>query len=66
MNTPVEITLKDIYDIVVRLDKANADARLKDHEDRIRALERQVWAWAGGAALAGALVGQLIQFAMKG
>jgi hypothetical protein len=63
---PVRITLRDIYEVVVRLDKANASERLTDHEDRIRALERQVWAWAGGAALAGALIGQIVQFAMKG
>jgi hypothetical protein len=63
---PVRITLRDIYEVVVRLDKANASERLTDHEDRIRALERQVWAWAGGAALAGALIGQIVQFALKG
>lgn len=63
---PVKITLRDIYEVVVRLDKANANDRLNDHEDRIRALEKQVWAWAGGAALAGALIGQIVQFALKG
>jgi hypothetical protein len=63
---PVRITLRDIYEVVVRLDKANANERLLDHEDRIRSLERQVWAWAGGAALAGALIGQIVQFALKG
>jgi len=63
---PVRITLRDIYEVVVRHDKANANERLLDHEDRIRSLERQVWAWAGGAALAGALIGQIVQFALKG
>lgn len=63
---PVKITLRDIYDIVVRLDRANANNRLNDHEERIRALEKQVWAWAGGAALAGGLIGQVFSLFMKG
>lgn len=63
---PVQITLRDIYEVVIRLDKANIASRLSDHEDRIRSLERLVWAWAGGAALAGAFIGQLISFAVGG
>jgi hypothetical protein len=65
VNEPIEITLKDIYEIVVRLDKANAADRLEDHEQRIRSLEKQVWAWAGGAALAGAFIGQAVSLAFK-
>lgn len=56
---PVKITLKDIYVVVTRLERANAANRLDDHEIRLRALEKQVWAWAGGAALAGGLIGQV-------
>lgn len=63
---PVRITLRDIYEVVVRLDRANAHNRLTDHEERIRALEKQVWAWAGGAALAGGLIGQVFALFMKG
>ena len=63
---PVKITLRDIYEVVVRLDKANAHNRLNDHEERIRALEKQVWAWAGGAALAGGLIGQVFSLIVKG
>ena len=63
---PVKITLRDIYEVVVRLDRANAHNRLTDHEERIRALEKQVWAWAGGAALAGGLIGQVFSLFLKG
>lgn len=63
---PVRITLRDIYEVVVRLDRANAHNRLTDHEERIRALEKQVWAWAGGAALAGGLIGQVFSLFLKG
>lgn len=63
---PVKITLRDIYEVVVRLDRANAHNRLTDHEERIRALEKQVWAWAGGAALAGGLIGQVFSLIVKG
>lgn len=63
---PVKITLRDIYEVVVRLDRANAHNRLNDHEERIRALEKQVWAWAGGAALAGGLIGQVFSLIVKG
>lgn len=63
---PVKITLRDIYEVVVRLDRANAHNRLTDHEQRIRALEKQVWAWAGGAALAGGLIGQAFSLFVKG
>lgn len=62
---PVEITLKDVYDVVVRLDRANMPTRMDDHENRIRALEKYVWAWAGGAALAGGLIGQVLNVAVK-
>lgn len=62
---PVKITLRDIYEVVVRLDRANAHNRLTDHEERIRALEKQVWAWAGGAALAGGLIGQVFSLIVK-
>lgn len=63
---PVKITLRDIYEVVVRLDRANAHNRLTDHEERIRSLEKQVWAWAGGAALAGGLIGQVFALLVKG
>lgn len=63
---PVRITLRDIYEVVVRLDRANAHNRLNDHEERIRALEKQVFMWAGGAALAGGLIGQVFALFMKG
>jgi hypothetical protein len=63
---PVKVTLRDIYEVVVRLDRANAHNRLTDHEERIRALEKQVWAWAGGAALAGGLFGQVFSLFLKG
>lgn len=63
---PVKITLRDIYEVVVRLDRQNISVRLSDHEDRIRALEKQVWLWSGGAALAGALAGTFLSIIMKG
>ncbi len=63
---PVEITLKDVYDVVVRLDRANIPDRVDDHELRIRALEKYVWAWAGGAALTGGVIGQALNLAIGG
>jgi hypothetical protein len=63
---PVQITLKDVYDVVVRLDRANIPQRVDDHEKRIRALEKYVWAWAGGAALTGGVMGQFLNLAMGG
>lgn len=38
---------------------ASREALLQDHEDRLRALERKVWAAAGAGATVGALGGWL-------
>lgn len=60
MTDPVEITLRDVYEIVVRLERANAHNRLEDHEARLRAIERQVFLWAGGASVVGATIGIIV------
>ena len=61
------VTLKTLYDEVVNLkDTLNGanipdiKADVRDHEYRIRELERWVWRASGLAALAGAGISQMI------
>jgi hypothetical protein len=61
-----EITLKDVYDIVLELKQTNARERLDDHELRIRSLERQLVWWSGAAAGIGAIIGSVLSLFMKG
>lgn len=58
----VVVTLREIYDAVVRTERKVDDVATsttaltddsKDHEARIRAMEVQIWKWAGGAAALG-------------
>lgn len=77
----VRITLREVWDLQQRqnemltkmasdlarfLDAHDRVARtVDDHEERIRSMERKVWQWSGGAALAGALLGTLINLFVK-
>ena len=60
----VVVTNRDVYallqDVSRKLDPLPAS--VLDHETRIRALERKVWAAAGAAGLAGTLAGKLLPF----
>lgn len=63
----VQISLRDIYDTVVGIDKKVDPLvrEVEDHEGRIRALERQVWAWVGAAGVIAGLAGALVSQFMK-
>ena len=50
--------------VEAKLDRLVDDKR--DHEDRIRALERKVWAAAGAATAAGGAIGVLGQSILGG
>ena len=52
MSDPTEVILARIE---TKLDTALTN--VADHETRIRRLERNMWAFAGGAAVVGATVG---------
>jgi hypothetical protein len=61
------ITLREVYDAVVGL-KVELDGIPKiaaDHENRIRDLERKVWSYSGLAAIAGAVIAQLISYLLR-
>jgi hypothetical protein len=70
MNDPQShavITLREVYDAVVGL-KVELDGIPKiaaDHENRIRDLERKVWSYSGLAAIAGAVIAQLISYLLR-
>lgn len=63
-----EITLKEVYDILVdvrndvtsiKSDLKNTSEDVKDHEGRLRALEKWIWAAAGAGMLGGAGLSQV-------
>jgi hypothetical protein len=61
------ITLREVYDVVVGL-KVELDGIPKiaaDHENRIRDLERKVWSYSGLAAIAGAVIAQVISYLLR-
>ena len=70
MNDPQShavITLREVYDAVVGL-KVELDGIPKiaaDHENRIRDLERKVWSYSGLAAIAGAVIAQVISYLLR-
>lgn len=66
-NIPTVVTLKDVYNMVVEVKDTvsghnlpDIKADVKDHEDRIRQLEKWVWRASGLATLAGAGLSQII------
>ncbi|WNT44342.1 membrane protein [Microbacterium phage Mabodamaca] len=67
---PAVITLREVYDLVVEVKDSVAVVpaqgdMLKDHEARIRSLERKVWLAAGGAMVLGGALGNLASTLIK-
>ena len=58
------ITNRELYDAIVELRIALTDTpdRLKDHETRLRALEKKVYTWSGAAAVAGVIGSTAVQW----
>jgi sulfur transfer protein SufE len=60
----VTVTLEHIYAKVLEIDKKvdPLPGMVRDHETRIRSLERQVWLWCGVSAVGGGgVVGAIVQ-----
>lgn len=64
----VKVTLGRIYETVQEIDKKldPIPGQVRDHEQRIRTLERQVWLWVGGASVGGGGIVALITRAIGG
>lgn len=64
----VKVTLDAIYATVLGIDKKvdPIPAAIRDHETRIRALERHVWLWLGAASVGGGGLTALITKALGG
>lgn len=69
MSVSAEITLKEVYDILVdvrtdvtsiKRDLENNTTKVDDHEDRIRGLEKVIWKAMGVAAALGTGGGYLV------
>jgi hypothetical protein len=54
------ITLTTIYTEVVKL--TGIPSQVKDHEVRIRAIEKYLWIWIGAAGVIGAGAAQLVSY----
>lgn len=66
-NVPTVVTLKDVYNMVVEVKDTvsghnlpDIKADVKDHEERIRQVEKWMWRASGLAAIAGAGLSQII------
>lgn len=69
-NAPAVITLREVYDLVVEVKDSVAIVpahaeQLKDHETRLRALERKLWLLAGASAVAGGALGNFFPLISK-
>ena len=64
----VTVALEAIYAKVLEIDKKvdPLPALVRDHETRIRSLERQVWIWVGASAVGGGSIVGLINLAAGG
>lgn len=61
-DSSVRITNREIYNLVLQV-KQSVDPlpdQVKDHEVRIRAIEKYMWIWIGAAGILGAGLGQII------
>ena len=58
------VTLKDVYAVALETKEAlyPLPATVRDHEVRIRAIEKYLWIWIGASGVLGAGIGQLISF----
>lgn len=57
----VQVTLDSIYSLLLDL-KAKVDSLpddVKDHEARLRVIEKNMWLWLGASALGGGIASQL-------
>lgn len=58
------ITLRDVYQVALETkDAVNPlPPQVRDHEVRIRAIEKYLWIWIGASGVLGAGASQLISF----
>jgi len=61
------ITLREVYDLVLELktEMSPTSTQLRDHEDRIRDLERKVWSYSGISAVAAVVLSQVVTALLK-
>lgn len=61
------ITLREVYDLVLELktEMSTTPTQLRDHEDRIRDLERKVWSYSGISAVAAVVLSQVVTALLK-
>ena len=61
------ITLREVYDLVLELkpEMSPTPTQLRDHEDRIRDLERKVWSYSGLSAIAAVVLSQVVTALLK-
>jgi len=61
------ITLREVYDLVLELktEMSPTPSVLRDHEDRIRDLERKVWSYSGLSAIAAVVLSQVVTALLK-
>lgn len=61
------ITLREVYDLVLELktEMSPTPSQLRDHEDRIRDLERKVWSYSGISAIAAVVLSQVVTALLK-
>ena len=62
-----QITLREVYDLVLELktEMSPTPSQLRDHEDRIRDLERKVWSYSGISAIAAVVLSQVVTALLK-
>jgi hypothetical protein len=62
-----QITLREVYDLVLELktEMSPTPSQLRDHEDRIRDLERKVWSYSGISAVAAVVLSQVVTALLK-
>jgi hypothetical protein len=62
-----QITLREVYDLVLELktEMSPTPSLLRDHEDRIRDLERKVWSYSGISAVAAVVLSQVVTALLK-
>jgi len=62
-----QITLREVYDLVLELktEMSPTPSLLRDHEDRIRDLERKVWSYSGISAVAAVVLSQVVTAFLK-
>lgn len=56
----VKVTLTTIYTELLKM--TGVPGQVKDHEIRIRAIEKYLWIWIGAAGGVGAGISQLVTF----